>query len=788
MPERYHPLARCEDCDLRTARTFVPSYIPEEPNGIAVVGEAPGLQEARKGIPFTGPSGKLLNRVLSHYGIERRDTLLTNACLCRPVENATPSKRAIECCRARLLSELGGSEKILALGNTAAQVILNTGTGITSLRIGPARSTSLLPGAEVVPTFHPAFCLRNGDAFPSLVNDASKLVRTMQPWAPPQYLVVDDEETTLLALAELDGRTDRVVVDIECGIEKDADGGQHPNNFQMLCIGICYARGKVLVIGENAYQFSTVQQLLTNILRRKKVICQNGKFDLSGIYPTLGDVRLWFDTMLAHYCLDERPEHHGLKVMGVELLGTPQWEHEIQKYLGAGRNYAVIPRPLLYKYNAYDCAVTWDLAEYFEVELEREAATFPSFRHDLLGKTARELHDFLVAAANELKFLELNGVHIDKVYSLELEAQFLESIADRREKLNALLDNRVYDKAGGINPNSPKQLKEFFADNNVRTASTDVDHLEMILTRFKPEHNMHKFITLLMQNRKDVKKYGTYVKGIRERTYRGRVYTTYSLHGTTSGRLASKNPNLQNIDRDKAIRKQFNVSKPTNVFVHGDYAQAEGRIICTLARDEYLRSVFADPNADLFTTLGKKLYAGITLNKDQRVRVKAYFYGLSYGREAYSIATEYGWSVRETERDIEGFMDLIPDVRNWQRQVKKLVLAGEDLQTTFGRKRRFALITDENRKDVLNEALSFLPQSTASDICLSALVRLRPMLRGKGHLRLTIHDALVAECDERYRDEVADLIRQVMVEEGAKWTDYVPFKVDISYGKHWGEL
>jgi len=609
----------------------------------------------------------------------------------------------------------------------------------------------------------------------------------MQPWNPPEYVVVDTEEDALQAFEELDKRTERLVVDIECGIDKD-NSFDHPNRYQMLCVGLGYAKGKVCVVGEIAYQSQAVRDALGALLRRKKVIAHNGKFDLAGVYPTLGNVDLWFDTMLAHYCIDERPGYHRLKDLGVELLGTPHWEHEIEKYLGSGKNYAVIPRPILYKYNAYDIAVTWDLMEYFEVELLRERNIRPSFLPDVPGKTLRDLHDFLVSAANELKFLELNGIHIDAVYSLQLEAQYLESLDDRRKVFDAFAGEHCYDKAGGLNPNSPKQLKEYFYDNGIRTASTDEDHCLTILKRLDPESSLHEFITLLLANRKEAKKYGTYVKGIRERTYRGRVYTTYSLHGTTSGRLASKNPNLQNIDRDKIIRRQFDVTKPENVFVHGDYAQAEGRVICTLARDEYLRSVFADPDADLFTELGKKLYRGITLNKDQRVRVKAYFYGLSYGRTAYTIAEEYGWSVSDTEKDLKNFLDTIPRVRDWQMEVKRLVLKGNDLVTSFGRHRRFALITEENRTDVLNEGLSFLPQSTASDICLRALVRARPRLRGLGHIRLTIHDALAAECHEDNREKVATILQEEMIRSAKEWTDYVPFKVDISYGKSWGEL
>jgi DNA polymerase I-like protein with 3'-5' exonuclease and polymerase domains len=149
---------------------------------------------------------------------------------------------------------------------------------------------------------------------------------------------------------------------------------------------------------------------------------------------------------------------------------------------------------------------------------------------------------------------------------------------------------------------------------------------------------------------------------------------------------------------------------------------------------------------------------------------------------------EYGMSISEAEKGLGEFFSLIPGVAAWQRKIRQRILDGRDLITPFGRSRRFMLITKENRKDVLNEGLSFLPQSTASDICLSALIRLRPMLRGRAFIRLTIHDALAAECAEKDKDEVAAMMTRVMVEEGEKFTTYVPFTADVTYGTNWGDL
>ena len=278
--------------------------------------------------------------------------------------------------------------------------------------------------------------------------------------------------------------------------------------------------------------------------------------------------------------------------------------------------------------------------------------------------------------------------------------------------------------------------------------------------------------------------------GIRKRLYRGRVYCTYMLHGTTSGRLSSRNPNLQNITRDKAIRRQFIPASPDNVLMQCDYKNVEARVMTTMAQDEYLRKLLNNPDPDykFFNELSDELYGAGKWDKEDYVRTKAFFYGIGYGREPYSIAIEFNMSVKEAERRYNDFIGLIPGIVRWQRETRRKVLAGEDLVTSFGRKRRFHLITEENQRDVLNEALSHLPQSTASDICLSALIRLRPMLRGIGWIRLTLHDALVVETPRRNLVTCRDLMRSVMEEEGTKYTDYVRFPVDFTVGNNWGEL
>jgi DNA polymerase-1 len=360
-----------------------------------------------------------------------------------------------------------------------------------------------------------------------------------------------------------------------------------------------------------------------------------------------------------------------------------------------------------------------------------------------------------------------------------------ESTAEGREEAEALSGQKA-----GINPRSPKQVKEYLESQGIRTDTTNEDTLTGILERSSPTPTVARFIRTLLIHRRQQKLYSTYVDGIRKRIYRGRVYTTYLLHGTTSGRLASRNPNLQNIVRDKDIRRQFSVSKPDNVLIQCDYRNAELRVIATLARDEYLRNLLSnpDPKYKFFNELSDQLYGKDNWTKEDYIRTKAFVYGIGYGREPYSIGLEFNMSVAEANRRYNEFMDLIPATAQWQMDVRKRVLSGADLVTPFGRRRRFWLITEQNKKEVFNEALSYLPQSTASDICVAALTDLRPMLRGLGFIRLTIHDAIVTECHESRADQVGAMMQEVMLAKGKEFTDYVPFPTDISIGKTWGDL
>ena len=780
-----HPLAECEKCPLNDKGRFVPSAGPRSGARLAVVGEAPSQGDSGTRIPFSGPGGKLLNGVLEHYGYDRESVFITNATLCRDKDSNTPPSEAVVACNQRLVGELqeSGAEVVVTLGNVASQALLPSKLGITQLRVGPGRTTNKLPNVRIIPTFHPTACMRNPASFPSLVNDFGKVDGVHEPWSPPKWREITDVAEALAVIAELHTRGPHLAVDIEAGIDKDVGFG-HPNQYDLLCVGVGYERDKVVVFGRDPLQNGDVRRALGDLFRSKLLIMQNGKFDIAGMYPVLGSMTLWFDTMLASYALDERPGIHGLGYMGVEYLGTPNWKSDIAKYVGKGDSYAAIPSHILHQYNAYDVAVTWRLFEYFSVRLSTEGVD--------------GLHQHLVAASNQLVFVELNGLGVDTTYNDQLGKGYLDSIHANRVAMNDLVatkTDKAYNKVGfQINPGSPMQIKEWLHDQGIRVVNTDVDTIELIMTKLRPKTYEHEFLRLLLQDRKEGKLHGTYVKGIRKRLYGGRVFPTFLLHGTTTGRLACRNPNLQNVPRDSIIRRQFVPTRPGNVFVQADYSQAEARVLSWLAGDNYLRRIFNDPTRDLFDELTPQLYGEVAhLNaaqrKELRVRVKAYFYGLNYGREAYSIAQEYNLPVNVVQKDMQKFFALIPEVMAFRDDVKSKVLHGEELVTVFGRHRRNSLITPDNQKDLVKEGLAFLPQSTASDICLTAFTELRPLLRGTAFIRNLVHDSILAECKEEDAEMVAKQMQDTMSEVGNRVVgNYVIFDTDVKIGKNWAEV
>jgi len=755
-----HPLADCSNCTLNNSEAkFCPSLGPEIAE-IVIVGEAPGHQEARQRIPFVGAAGKLLNTLLQGNGINQDEVFVTNVCLCHPPDNRQPTKLEIACCAERLKTEIESRKPraIVALGNTVASAIMGEKVAITKLRQGGPKESRLYPGVDIIPTFHPAYILRYGEAFPSLAEDIAKLNSsgTFIKWQEPKYIVVDNNVSQEV-IRQIKAKHKELVIDIEVGLDRDTDF-DHPNHYKMLCIGIGYAPNRAAIFPAEVLRNRHTVEALKDLFESSKLIAHNGKFDLKGLMPLIGLQKLYFDTMLASYLLDERRGTNGLKYLASELLGAPDYSADIKQYVGRGQSYENIPKELLYKYNAYDVSCTFSLYEIYKEKLEKE--------------NLRRTHDFLVSASNALMQCELAGIAIDKDYMEFLKQDFKNRMRTLERDLYKWVDN----------PRSPLQVKKALAELDINTESTEEKILRQLL--FKAKGSAKEFLTQLLIYRRTAKLYSTYIKGIDERIYNGKIYPTFLLHGTTTGRLACRNPNLQNVPRENTIRKLF-IPPEGKVFIQADYAAIELRVVATLARDAYLRDVFIS-GRDIHSEVATKFF-GPSFTKDQRVRAKAVVFGLVYGREAYSLAQEFKIPTKEAERYMHDFFELIPQVVEWRKSIEYTILhTQDDLISPFGRHRRFWLVSDDNKRDIVKEGLAFLPQSTASDITLSAMIEMQ-----KEGIKtiLPVHDSILVEALEDEAEDIAIRMTTIMQETAARVFDtFVPFKAEVNIGKNWSEV
>jgi uracil-DNA glycosylase family 4 len=872
------PFAECHKCPLRDKGKFVPSLKPTKTDGevIAFIGESPGRTEVRKGEPFIGESGRLLKRVLRHHSIDVDNSLLTNAasCFLPDQEDKSDLKEAIECCRPRLIHELEqhGVKRAVTLGNAAVSSLLQTSTGITRLRSGPAREATFGTGITVIPTFHPAAALRSQALVPHIVGDIAKLSPKRPAFIAPDIRIIEDVKQAIKLLDELLAIKSPwpIVCDTESGKEKDEDIERTTN---ILCVGLGSmnpdAGNAVIVIGKPAILNHWVQEKLCRLLAKRGLTNQNSKYDchiLEHINHAKVKIAQVQDPMLMSYSLNENPGTHGLEYMAVEYLGAPSWKQEVKKFLvkpkdpkeirqpmikfiqsrlsegprlraelvaeannfmgtdlglswkkekvasciarvaieleieefkgrpgeyrahqirwklpehevflatpDADGSYASIPPEKLHIYNAYDVQATRQLVRYFDKRIANKPELV-------------RLNDFLMKASNALFPVERRGLRVDMKVNATLEEELtreLEEIGDFP-----------------FNPNSSQKTLEYFnKELGIDTDTTDKDFLLSITgdddnppTR-KEEPHVVDLCRRLQEFRKAYRFKSTNVTAIRVKALASginTIYPSFFLHTTTTGRLSSRNPNAQNIPRDSKIKNQFIPSVDGNVFVKVDYSQLELRVLCWLAKDEYMRSLFADETRDVFRELCVAVWGDKFLNanrgaqKEMRTLLKTMAYGIAYGRGAKAIAKAFNIPLQEAQRHFGEFCAMIPDIMNYQESVVREVMSGKDLITPFGRHRRFHLITDQNKVDIANQAKAFKPQSIGSDCNVLALTRLPDYIM----VRNIIHDETLFECRPNEAEELAKTVSDTMIAAAEEVTEgYVPFRTGIASGKSWG--
>lgn len=791
------PLANCKECPLKDkpiAKTQGPPSAT-----VAFVSRSPGFHEANVGKPFSGPSGKVLDHLLSQNNVKREDILVTNVVLCAPDSGKIPPE-AIKCCAPRLKHEIKDCSLVIAGGSEAVNAVIGRGN------IDKYRGYRInRNGRTFVATNNPALALRDDSTFPNLVKDFRRAFNPMPQPAFPKVEVITDGGKARDFIRSLSNYS-LLAADLET-----RGGLTHKARIVTLQIAVDGACGTVL--SESDYEKGIFQDrdFIESYLRPlfesedHRFIWHNGIFDTKVLRYGYGiRARVDEDTLLLSYDLDERPGVHSLEYLLAEEFAWPDYEPSSVKEFkktGIVSNYGE-----LWQYAGVDAAGTYQLFQLLlQRHLEEKRGGSSSYRSILLPSIS------LVRA------IETNGMVYDisgaaDIYDHEVQPE-LERLV---ELLQDIADNPL------LNPRSPTQIAAVYYDRwgvthtmqNRPDMERSVDEsarIEILEGRFKVGREVY----LLKQGRKDEvnkmrrkvveftrvydrfqklqKQASTYIVKMVERAEddpESRVYTSLLLHGTTTGRLSSREPNLQNITRTKEglpdIRALFK-APPGWKIVQADYSQAELRCIAVFSNDKELNRIYRTGES-LHKLVASRFY-GENYTGEQYSNAKNMNFGVAYRQSAATFQEKHGVPEEEAERFIKWWWKQFPGVAEWEREVENEVRSKGKLVSPFGRCRRFYLLTKENIQAVYREAINFYPQSTASDLTLTSATKiLNEIDPAHAKLCLTVHDSILAEVDENYIEEYLDIAQQIMetrAKEALGWD--LPFEAEFGYGDSWGE-
>lgn len=511
-----------------------------------------------------------------------------------------------------------------------------------------------------------------------------------------------------------------------------------------------------------------------------RVVGQNFKFDWKVLRRLGIDIpRFGFDTMLAAWLLDAGAGVYGLETLGINYLGLKGVS--FSDLVPKGKTFADVALAEASRYGAEDADLTWRLYRLLSSRLEAKG---------LLSL----LTDLELPVALVLARMEDEGIVLRSGELQSFGAELALRIADLEKQIFALCGGKTF------NLGSPKQLQEvLFVDRQlvppgrakIKTGySTDSDILEELAEQDEVPRLILAWRTLS-------KLKSTYVETLPALVNRatGRLHTQYIQTGTATGRLASKDPNLQNIpireEDGRRIRQAF-VPREGWTFVSADYSQIELVVLAHLCQDPNLVAAFRG-GKDIHRQTAALMFAVSEdqVTPDMRRAAKAINFGLMYGMSAFRLANELKISRKEAQSFFDAYKREFSGVDTFFQTVIAEAERTGEVRTILGHRRALPNITGRNRveKQAAERVAMNTPiQGSAADIVKTAMLRVDRALREGGfqaRLLLQVHDELLLEVPAGELAAVEVLLRREM--EGA-FTLSVPLKVGIESGATWGAL
>lgn len=493
---------------------------------------------------------------------------------------------------------------------------------------------------------------------------------------------------------------------------------------------------------------------------------------------------LSFDTMIAAWVIEPDSRRLGLKKMAEAELNISMTE--IEELIGSGSKQLTMDRVAIDDVAPYSGADA-------EIPLRLKTILRERLRKNDLLKVFEEIEMPLIPVLMDMEYA---GIAVDRSFfedfSRELSGRILE------------IQKETYRMVGyDFNLNSTQQLsKALFetlrltppdSSNKTKagTYSTSADVLEMM-------KGQHEVVDLILEFREISKLVSTYLdalpRQINPKT--GRVHTSFNQTGSATGRLASSDPNLQNIptrtELGHKVREGF-IAAPDKVLLSVDYSQIELRIAAHMSRDQAMLAAFR-AGQDIHAATAAAIYNVPIdeVSKDQRRHAKAINFGLIYGMSAFGLTRATELTLAEAEDFVKAYFEKFPGVKRYLDNIRKTAAEKGYVETMLGRKRYFPQLkqaaTPQIRGRAEREAINAPIQGTAADIMKVAMIRLLPALKESGlksQILLQVHDELLLECPRVELNSAIKVTQNVME---SAYRLAIPLETDAAWGVNWGDL
>ena len=567
-----------------------------------------------------------------------------------------------------------------------------------------------------------------------------------------------------------------------------------PHQAQLVGISISNEIGKACYIPLNHLNGNNLEEKkVLNILKPYledksiKKIGQNIKFDYIIFYHRGIDINCMEDTMLMSYSLDAGKNRHNMDTLSEIHLG-----HKTIKFkdlVGTGKkqiNFSEVDLDEAKNYASEDADITYRLYKIFLKSLKTENLIniYEIFEKPLIKILAH---------------MEINGIRLDKHFLKKLSLKFSNKIEQFENKIYKISNKK-------FNIGSTKQLGEIMY-NELKISSLKKTKKGSFATSATVLEDLafkgHELPKLVLDWRQTSKLKNTYSDSLPEHlnSKTNRIHTSFLLAATSTGRLASSDPNLQNIpiktDDGRDIRKAF-ISEKNKKLISADYNQIEMRILADLADVKELKKAFLN-NEDIHSLTASQVF-GVDIkkvNSEMRRKAKAINFGIIYGISQYGLAKQIGVSNIEAEEFLNSYFIKFPEIKEYMNATINFCRKSGYVQNIFGRKTHIVGINDKNfnvRNFQERAAINAPIQGSAAEIMRLAMIRLNNEINlvKKENLKilLQIHDELIFETKVNDLKQSSRLIRDIMmsVKNSELHSFSIPLLVDVNSGSNWGEL